>query len=188
MTTSSKHHLVKQPGPELELADKDGNEGGMQDWCDEKNTEDRSSSTTGGSDTGILLQSMNIEKTAKLNLLVAFLVVLVGGIASTSFLYLGISNEKNSKDVAFDRRSKDLGKELQGAMSDYELAASWIHESCRLWREEDITSENFRVLYDYIRDGDLDFYAMEWYVTVGHVLSDWQTENMIRTFTHHPNC
>ena len=154
MTTSSNHHLAKTL--DLELVDKDAS--------DEKTAEERSTSSAGGSDTDILVQSMNIEKTAKLNLLVAFLVLCVGGIASASFLYLGISNEKTSKDNAFDRRSKDLGKELQGAMSDYELAASWIHESCRLWREEDFTQENFRVLYDYLSAGDLDFFAMEWYV------------------------
>lgn len=47
-------------------------------------------------------------------------------------------------------------------MHDYELAASWIHESARMWRDDGFTYENFNELYHYIVGSGLDFFAMEW--------------------------
>ena len=115
-----------------------------------------------GADGGFHKHSMDIEKTTKRTMWVALLVVLVGVVASASFLYMGISNEKNSNNENFHKRSTDMAKEIQGAMNDYELACSWIHESCRNWREDGFTYRNFRDLHEYIAGGGLDFYAMEW--------------------------
>lgn len=131
--------------------------------------EDNFDSTTGsGTDSSIQQQSLDIEKTVKRTIFVSLLVLVVGAITSSSFLYLGISNEKDSKMDSFDKRSKDLAKEIQGSMTDYENAASWIHESCRNWRDDAFGYDHFQELYEYIKGGGLDFFAMEWCPNVTH--------------------
>lgn len=120
-------------------------------------------SSTNWSSTGVELEkhSMDVEKTAKRTTIVALCVVLIGGVVSAGFLYSGIRNATQSNDAAFERRSLDLTKEIVGSLSDYEMAASWIHEASRDWRSG-FTREQFRTVYDYISDGGLQFFAMEW--------------------------
>jgi len=128
---------------------------------EEEEEQDRDISTTnsatGTSGTSIEEHSVNIEKSAKRTYFVAILVVMLGAAASSAFLYLGITNSKSDEEELFERRAVDLAKEIDSAWRDYEVAALWIHESCRNWREENYTHDDFRVLYDYIKSSGLDF-------------------------------
>jgi len=70
--------------------------------------------TTPSSDVALVKHSMDIEKTARRSIIVAILVFLVGAIASSTFLYVGISNEKANKADSFEKRSANSAKDLQG--------------------------------------------------------------------------
>jgi hypothetical protein len=100
--------------------------------------------------------SLNIEKTAKKTWIVACLVVLMGAAASASFLYLGISSAKSDKLDIFERRASDTVKRIDSSWGDYEVAAKWIHESCRNWRNNGFNRTDFRILYNYLKSGGLD--------------------------------
>ncbi|CAB9528997.1 Receptor-type guanylate cyclase gcy [Seminavis robusta] len=136
-------------------------------WEDENHDDEHtmeSAESNGSVDDSIQRHSLDIEKTTKRTTWAALLVVIVGAVASASFLYMGISNEKETKDESFQKRSTDLAEGVQGAMNDYENACSWIHQACKHWREYDFAYKDFRDLHDSIAayGGGLDFYAMEW--------------------------
>ncbi|CAB9511705.1 Receptor-type guanylate cyclase gcy [Seminavis robusta] len=129
---------------------------------------DASISCSFSSSEEIQKHSMNVEKTTKKTKLVAFLVVLVGAIASGSFLYIGITNSKHDVEDNFERRASDMAKEIDGAWADYDSSALWIHESCRNWRTSNFTREDFEVLYNYLISGGLEFFAAEWVPNITH--------------------
>lgn len=104
----------------------------------------------------------SLLKAQKRSKLLALLVVVVGSVAASIFLYAGITNERDSKALNFDRRATDLTQGLQSAMRDYERSCSWIHESTRNWRNDTNPRQRFRELYNYITNGGLDFFSMQW--------------------------
>ena len=160
------------PMPDEPFAEKDPVASYLADLQDEGEEEPDGStsiSATGSaSATSIHQQSMNIERSAKKTLIVAFLVVLMGAAASSGFMYLGITNAKGDKEDQFERRAMDLAKEIDSSWRDYESAALWIHESCLNWREENFTRKDFRVLYEYIKSGGLEFRAAELVPRIEH--------------------
>jgi hypothetical protein len=128
--------------------------------CDKESSAGTSwSSNNSSNEEDLQRHSMNIEKTAKRAMVAAVLVLLVGAAAGASFLYLGISNAKGDMEDTFVKRSEDLGKQITGALDDYELACSWIHESSHLWRQDNMTRDQFRTVYDYISATGLEFYG-----------------------------
>ena len=146
-----------------------------KDWGDETNgsngTRDvlvvsnatkweESSFTDTGVENGDI--QMDVDRTIRKTALMAFFVVLMGAAASTSFLHLGISNDRNNKEESFYRRSSDVAKEMRSTLGDYETAASWIHACCRRWREDGFSRKDFRAVYEYIVASGLEFYAAEW--------------------------
>ena len=137
-------------------------------------------SVTGSSVTASTLHGQvgymkrNIEQTTYMTRIVSVLIVLIGAIASLSFLYLGISNAKDDQINLFERRSVDVTQQIQSSWKDYEQATLWIHESCRNWRSTNMTRKDFRILYNYMiasdEEGDgLEFFAAEWIPNVTHV-------------------
>lgn len=136
-----------------------------EDEYERESSADRTTSSTSSnnscSESDLEKHSMDIEKTAKRTVVAAALVLLVGAAAAASFLYLGISNAKDDMQDSFVKRAGDLGKQITGALEDYELACSWIHESSHLWREDNMTREDFRTVYDYIKATGLDFYGKQ---------------------------
>ncbi|CAB9496134.1 Receptor-type guanylate cyclase gcy [Seminavis robusta] len=112
--------------------------------------------------------SMNIEKTTKRTLLAALLVLIVGSVASCSFLYMGISNTKQDNSGEFERRASDLAKSIDSSWKDYDAAALWVHQACRNWRTDNFTSEDFEILYHYTTSGGLDFEMVQWNPNITH--------------------
>ena len=77
-------------------------------------------------------QAKDIEQTTKRTFFVAILVLVIGAVASASFLWLGITNENESQKTLFLGRATDLAGAIDASWQDYETAALWIHESCHL--------------------------------------------------------
>ena len=101
--------------------------------------------------------------------IVAVIVILLGAATSVSFLYLGISNARDDEQDSFERRASDLSKEIGSTLRDYEMAAAWIHETCRNWREGNFTRKDFHVLYNYLeKSSRLEFYVAEWVPNISH--------------------
>ncbi|CAB9519167.1 Receptor-type guanylate cyclase gcy [Seminavis robusta] len=125
-------------------------------------------STSSSRQDEIKEHSMNIERTTKRTLLMAALVTLMGGIASASFIFVTITNERRSKEALFIRRAADLAESIVISWHDYETAALWIHESCHDWRTNGYDRFNFRTLYEYLESSGLDFYLIEWVPNVTH--------------------
>lgn len=124
-----------------------------------------------GSSTGhgdLQEQAMDIEKTTKRTQIAALLVVIVGALASSSFLFVGITGAQDDVADSFDRRASDVAKEVDGSWSDYESSTLWIHESCRNWREDNFTHDDFEVLYSYLISGGMEFGGMQWVPNVTH--------------------
>lgn len=109
-----------------------------------------------------------IERTAKRSWAISVLVVMLGAMASGGFLYLGITSAHKQEEERFERHAHDLAKEIISSWRDYETAALWIHESCRDWRTGSFTRQDFRVLYNYLIAGGLDFFLAEWVPNITH--------------------
>lgn len=126
--------------------------------------------TTGSGSTSeeIKQHSMNIEKTARRTVLMALLVILVGGAAAASFLYVGITSEEDNGQDEFISRAKDFTKEIDSSWNDYETAVKWMHESCRNWREDGFSREDFYAQYKYALSGGLEFFAIQFVPNVTH--------------------
>jgi hypothetical protein len=104
----------------------------------------------------------DMRKSDRRTWIIAFFVVLMGTAATGCFLYVGLSSAQTSEQERFERHAEELSKEIVSSFRDYETAASWIHEACREWRDGSYTRKDFRVLYNYIIDGGLDFFLAEW--------------------------
>jgi len=111
---------------------------------------------------------MDVEKTTKRTAIVALLVVIIGAIASSSFMYMGITAAEDDVEDRFDRRANEVAKEIQGSWSDYESSTLWIHESCRNWRQDNFTWRDFEVLYNYLISGGLTFKGIQWVPNITH--------------------
>ena len=61
----------------------------------------------------------------------SMLIILMGDIASTAFLLMGITAARDEKDAQFDRLASEMITKIQESWSDYELFGLWVHESCR---------------------------------------------------------
>jgi len=112
-----------------------------------------SSSTKGSGKSSV----WDKQQSTGLIALFALLMVFVGGIASASFLYIGITSAKQDEQEQFNRRAAEVVQELKSAWEDYQVAGLWIHESCR----KDCTRQDFRELYEYLKSDGLEFQAAE---------------------------
>ncbi|CAB9497323.1 cyclase soluble subunit alpha-3 [Seminavis robusta] len=113
-------------------------------------------------------QYRNIEKTTKRTKIVALLVLLVGTAASAGFLYMGLTNAKKDQEESFDRAAADFSKSITAAWNDYESTTLWIHETCRNFRTNGFSLDDFTALHQYIVSGGLQFYGMQWIPHVSH--------------------
>jgi len=86
----------------------------LKELVDDSTEGETTMSNGSGTDGSLVKHSMDMEKTARRSIIVAILVFLVGAIASSAFLYVGISNEKASKADSFEKRSANSAKDLQG--------------------------------------------------------------------------
>ncbi|KAL7558130.1 hypothetical protein ACA910_013186 [Epithemia clementina (nom. ined.)] len=100
----------------------------------------------------------SVEAMTRWTKLFACLILLIGCAASAGFLYVGIKAVHEEHDDQFNRNAADLAQMIASAWNDYEVAGLWIHEACR---SRNFSRADFRVLYDYIRSGGLDFQAAE---------------------------
>ncbi|CAB9498277.1 Receptor-type guanylate cyclase gcy [Seminavis robusta] len=154
---------------ELSQVYENDDDSNLLDFLDETNGSSVRSNSASGGGSVLEKQSLDMDRIAKKTYLVAFLVVLVGALASASFLYLGISNANGDQKALFERRAAEMKKEIVNSWHDYELATLWIHESCRNWRTDNMTRMDFRVLYQYlIYDQELEFFAAEWIPNATH--------------------
>lgn len=120
-------------------------------------------------DTRDVKHKQDLKKAARRTWFIALLVVMMGAAASGCFLYVGISSAQHQEQDRFDRHAHDLSKEITSSWRDYVTAAQWIHEACRDWRGGSYTRADFRVLYNYIIAGGLDFFLAEWVPNITHV-------------------
>ena len=97
--------------------------------------------------------------------LFASLIVLIGFLGSGGFLYMGYTFHRNEADALFQREAIELVNQIEEAWHEYEVAALWIHESCR---GHDMTREKFRALYEHLISVELDFQAAEFVPRVSH--------------------
>lgn len=107
-------------------------------------------------------QSMNIERTTKRTIIVALCVVLIGAAASTGFLYVGTTSARKRQTESFQNSAKGMVKSIQSSFKDYEHAALWVHQSCYDWRTTGYNQTDFRLLYEYIISGGLQFDSVQW--------------------------
>ena len=129
-----------------------------------------------------------VRKATKRTYVIALLVVLGGIAASLCFLYVGISSTRQQEQQRFERHAQDLSREIVSSFRDYETAAAWIHESCRHWKDNgDFTRHDFRVLYNYLIDGGLDFFLAEWVPNITHVERDALEEETANYYANDTN-
>ena len=112
--------------------------------------------------------TQEVTKASRRTWFIALLVVLLGAACSAFFVYFAIASAQTAQEDQFDRHATDLCNKIESSFKDYETAAAWIHETCRNWRNQDFTREDFRVLYDYITYDGLDFFLAEWVPNITH--------------------
>jgi hypothetical protein len=83
-------------------------------------------------------------------------ILFIGCAASAAFLGISITSAKSNQQ--FNHRARALVTEIEASWGDYENAGLWIHEACHY---RNITRQEFRELYEYIRSAGLDFQAAE---------------------------
>ena len=125
-------------------------------------------STSKSSSEQLEEQILNIGKTTRRTRVAAIMVVIVGAVASSAFLYLGISSSHDDVDENFERRASDFAKEIDSAWNDYEAAARWAHSECRNWRTDNFTHDDFEAVYHYLVDGGLDFFSIDLIPNITH--------------------
>lgn len=101
---------------------------------------------------------------------IAFLLVLIGAATCAIFIKYACYIAKEQQVQIFESHAQEFSDQIESAFREYKTAAKWIHESCRNWRSDNdgCTREDFKVLYDYITDGGLDFFLAEWVPNVTH--------------------
>jgi CHASE1-domain containing sensor protein len=88
---------------------------------------------------------------------VLVLTILVGVVASSLFLSLGIITTGNQVDEHFTRRATEVAREIEGSWDDVETKALWLHTACR---PRDITRPQFRELYEHMSHKGVNFQAI----------------------------
>ena len=94
----------------------------------------------------------------KQNWFVVALILLLGGITSGAFIWLGVSTANQVQEDEFKRSAQDLVSKIESAWDDYVNAASWVHGRCR---DRDFDRREFREIYEYLISSGLDFQAMQ---------------------------
>jgi hypothetical protein len=115
-----------------------------------------------------LAEKKEIRKATVRTWVITLLLVLMGGTASGIFMHMGISAAKNEQQERFNRQASEFSKEIDVAWDDYEAAARWAHSECRNWRTDNFTYEDFEAVYQYIIDGGLDFFSIDWIPNITH--------------------
>lgn len=87
--------------------------------------------------------STRAEKSYQFSKVVAVLVVLVGSIAATLFLYIGVTSANDKKDSEFKSHARDTAQSIENTWREYERTALYVHNSCRKWRQEDLDYVDF---------------------------------------------
>jgi CHASE1-domain containing sensor protein len=101
---------------------------------------------------------------------VTIFILVMGMTISGAFLGLGISSAVKAQDEAFDRNAADLLSKIQQAWADYVNAAAVIHGECR---QRAFTRNEFRILYEYLTGGGLDFQAAQFDPNITHAERDY---------------
>ncbi|CAB9511507.1 Histidine kinase [Seminavis robusta] len=96
------------------------------------------------------------------------LVVLVGIVASASFLHVGIRAEQDRQHDEFQKHAGEFARKVGKEWRDYEMGAMWVHDRCRDWRTTNFTAGDFEILYNYLLDTGLKFAYVEWVPNVTH--------------------
>ncbi|CAB9520000.1 Histidine kinase [Seminavis robusta] len=134
-----------------------------------------------------IISSLLFAVMAKKTIFLAGLVVLVGAIATTSFVCKGIQWEQHKQEEVFKQRARDYVGEIGATWRDFEMASMWIHESCRKWREDGYTHGDFQVLYDYLTATGLDFLQIEWIPNITHSeRQSMEAQTYAYIENHHP--
>jgi signal transduction histidine kinase/CheY-like chemotaxis protein len=113
--------------------------------------------------------------------LLAFLLVALGGLASTAFLITGILDKNNSSQRHFEQRASDISNVIQRSWHEYEMFGLWAHESCHKLASsvqpnssslEDIlhmcSREEFRNLFENILSTGLGLFSLQYAPLVEH--------------------
>ena len=106
----------------------------------------------------------------------SFLIIFIGFVVSTAFIALGVRGALNDQELRIEKQASDLVRSVETTWSDYKLAASWVHETCRLEGDHTKTYESsttlsspsvsslklcsrrdFRALYEYLVANGLEF-------------------------------
>jgi len=111
-----------------------------------------------------------VKKANRRTWCIAVLLVLVGTATCAIFIKYACYIVKRQQAHIFKSHAKEFSDKIEAAFREYNTAAKWIHESCRNWRNDNdgCTREDFKVLYDYITDGGLDFFLAEWVPNITH--------------------
>ncbi|CAB9521509.1 Receptor-type guanylate cyclase gcy [Seminavis robusta] len=109
-----------------------------------------------------------LDKNDRKTRCVSLLLILIGAIVSVSFLYVGITKDRQLEAESFEDLANHTAQEVSDVMAEFESSALWIHESCRNWRADNFTRRDFAILYNYLVVGGLDMYAAEWIPNITH--------------------
>ena len=72
--------------------------------------------------------------------------MVLGAAAAGAIMGYGISHAQQDEKLRFDRVTFDLLAQLELAVLEYVLSGLWVHQAA--WNN--ITRQEFRLLYDYI--------------------------------------
>jgi len=99
---------------------------------------------------------------------VLFALVAIGTGVCAAFISLGVQSVSNDLELRFQKKASVLVRAIQATWKDYELAGSWIHETCRSKNNVESEGEKFDIcsrkdfgeLYEYIVAGGLKFQSI----------------------------
>ena len=90
--------------------------------------------------------------------LITALVLILGLASSAVFLWIGVSGAVEQQEVEFDRTATEFIFRIQLQLEEYVQAASMVHNRCR---GRNFTRLEFRDMYEYLVDSELDFKAVQ---------------------------
>ena len=119
----------------------------------------------------------------------SFVILMLGAVASTLVLWLGISGAQQNNEQSFNNEAKQLSNAIEISWEGYQTLASWIHESCHFNVSgatssiDDVDNDKrplfsivgfcsrdkFQHIYEYIRT-EKPFVAMQYIPNITHDL------------------
>jgi len=112
-------------------------------------------------------------------ILLSALIVLLGMGVTAAFIALGVKGAQREQYMRLEKLGSDVAKAVQSTWNYYNMAALWIHDSCRSTADHAFYYNNnasfpicsradFRSLYEYLLADGLEFQSISFVPNVTH--------------------